>query len=49
MSVLDLFLPLAKVDLDRRLVTGVATAETRSLWRDFRLRLKQALIREMVG
>jgi hypothetical protein len=28
MSALDLFLPLAKVDLDRRLVTGVATAET---------------------
>ncbi len=28
MSSLDLFLPLAKVDLDRRLVTGVATAET---------------------
>ena len=28
MSVLDLFLPLAKVDLDRRLVTGIATAET---------------------
>jgi hypothetical protein len=28
MSPLDLFLPLAKVDLDRRLVTGVATAET---------------------
>src|SRR3984957_6091486 len=27
MSALDLFLPLAKVDLDRRLVTGVATAE----------------------
>ena len=28
MSALDLFLPLMKVDLDRRLVTGVATAET---------------------
>ena len=28
MSTLDLFLPLLKVDLDRRLVTGVATAET---------------------
>ena len=28
MSRLDLFLPLAKVDLDQRLVTGVATAET---------------------
>ncbi len=28
MSALDLFLPLAKVDLDRRLVTGIATAET---------------------
>src|SRR5208337_4356887 len=28
MSSLDLFLPLAKVDLDRRIVTGVATAET---------------------
>jgi hypothetical protein len=28
MSALDLFLPLAKVDVDRRLVTGVATAET---------------------
>ena len=28
MSALDLFLPLAKVDLDRRLITGVATAET---------------------
>ena len=28
MSSLDLFLPLAKVDLDQRLVTGVATAET---------------------
>jgi hypothetical protein len=28
MSSLELFLPLAKVDLDRRLVTGVATAET---------------------
>jgi hypothetical protein len=28
MSPLDLFLPLAKVDLDQRLVTGVATAET---------------------
>jgi len=28
MSALDLFLPLSKVDLDRRLVTGVATAET---------------------
>ncbi len=28
MSSLDLFLQLAKVDLDRRLVTGVATAET---------------------
>ena len=28
MSALDLFLPLAKVDLDQRLVTGVATAET---------------------
>src|SRR5277367_6375709 len=28
MSALDLFLPLLKVDLDRRLVTGVATAET---------------------
>ena len=28
MSSLRLFLPLAKVDLDRRLVTGVATAET---------------------
>ncbi len=28
MSALELFLPLAKVDLDRRLVTGVATAET---------------------
>jgi hypothetical protein len=27
MSALDLFLPLAKVDLDRRLVTGIATAE----------------------
>src|SRR5262249_48233240 len=27
MSALDLFLPLAKVDLDQRLVTGVATAE----------------------
>ena len=27
MSSLDLFLPLAKVDLDRRLVTGIATAE----------------------
>jgi hypothetical protein len=27
MSALDLFLPLAKIDLDRRLVTGVATAE----------------------
>ena len=28
MSALDLFLPLSKVDLDRRLITGVATAET---------------------
>ncbi len=28
MSSLDLFLPLMKVDLDQRLVTGVATAET---------------------
>src|SRR3974390_956495 len=28
MSPLDLFLPLAKVDLDQRIVTGVATAET---------------------
>jgi hypothetical protein len=28
MSSLELFLPLMKVDLDRRLVTGVATAET---------------------
>jgi len=28
LSSLDLFLPLAKVDLDRRLVTGIATAET---------------------
>ncbi|MBV9290354.1 MAG: hypothetical protein JO288_21480, partial [Hyphomicrobiales bacterium] len=28
MSSLDLFLPLLKVDLDRRLVSGVATAET---------------------
>jgi hypothetical protein len=28
MSSLELFMPLAKVDLDRRLVTGVATAET---------------------
>jgi hypothetical protein len=28
MSAIDLFLPLAKVDLDQRLVTGVATAET---------------------
>jgi hypothetical protein len=28
MSALDLFLPLLKVDLDRCLVTGVATAET---------------------
>jgi hypothetical protein len=28
MPALDLFLPLAKVDLDQRLVTGVATAET---------------------
>jgi hypothetical protein len=28
MSSLDLFLPLAKVDLDQRLVTGVVTAET---------------------
>jgi hypothetical protein len=28
MSAFDLFLPLAKVDVDRRLVTGVATAET---------------------
>ena len=28
MSALDLFLPLLKVDLDRRLVSGVATAET---------------------
>ena len=28
MSSLDLFLPLMKVDLDRRIVTGVATAET---------------------
>jgi hypothetical protein len=28
MTALDLFLPLAKVDLDQRLVTGVATAET---------------------
>ena len=28
MSSLELFLPLAKVDLDQRLVTGVATAET---------------------
>lgn len=27
MPSLDLFLPLAKVDLDRRLVTGIATAE----------------------
>jgi len=27
LSSLDLFLPLAKVDLDRRLVTGIATAE----------------------
>jgi hypothetical protein len=27
-TALDLFLPLMKVDLDRRLVTGVATAET---------------------
>jgi hypothetical protein len=27
MSSLDLFLPLAKVDLDQRIVTGVATAE----------------------
>jgi hypothetical protein len=28
MSALDMFLPLLKVDLDRRLVSGVATAET---------------------
>ena len=28
MTSLDFFLPLAKVDLDRRIVTGVATAET---------------------
>ena len=28
MSELDLFLPLMKVDLDQRIVTGVATAET---------------------
>jgi hypothetical protein len=28
MSAFDFFLPLAKVDIDRRLVTGVATAET---------------------
>jgi hypothetical protein len=28
MSALDLFLPLLKVDLDRPLVSGVATAET---------------------
>ncbi len=28
MTSLDLFLPLLKVDLDRRIVTGVATAET---------------------
>ena len=28
MTALELFLPLAKVDLDQRLVTGVATAET---------------------
>ncbi len=28
MSSFDLFLPLAKVDLDQRLVTGIATAET---------------------
>jgi hypothetical protein len=28
MSALDLFLPLLKVDLDRRLISGVATAET---------------------
>jgi hypothetical protein len=28
LTSLDLFLPLMKVDLDRRLVTGVATAET---------------------
>jgi hypothetical protein len=28
MFSLELFLPLAKVDLDRRLVTGIATAET---------------------
>ena len=28
MSALDLFLPLAKVDLDLRLISGVATAET---------------------
>ena len=28
MSALDLFLPLMKVDLDRRIVSGVATAET---------------------
>ena len=27
-TALELFLPLMKVDLDRRLVTGVATAET---------------------
>jgi hypothetical protein len=27
MSTLDLFLPLAKVDLDQRIVQGVATAE----------------------
>ena len=27
MSTLDLFVPLVKVDLDRRIVTGVATAE----------------------
>ncbi len=27
MTSLELFLPLAKVDLDRRLVTGVVTAE----------------------
>ena len=28
MSALDLFLPISKVDVDRRLVSGVATAET---------------------
>ena len=28
MPALDLFLPLAKVDVDRRLITGIATAET---------------------